>query len=53
MGDTEEKKTKLINISLTQEKLTQIDDWRFENRIMSRSEAIRLLIEIGLKADKQ
>jgi metal-responsive CopG/Arc/MetJ family transcriptional regulator len=30
--------------------LDRIDDFRFENRINSRSEAVRLLIEEGLKA---
>jgi hypothetical protein len=29
--------------------ITRIDDYRFENRINSRSEAIRRLIEEGLK----
>jgi len=29
--------------------LTRIDDFRFNNRINSRSEAVRLLIEEGLK----
>jgi len=32
--------------------LTRIDDYRFENRINSRSEAIRQLIEAGLAATK-
>jgi nicotinic acid mononucleotide adenylyltransferase len=27
----------------------RIDDFRFENRIMSRSEAVRILVEEGLK----
>ncbi len=30
--------------------LTRIDDYRFENRVNSRSEAIRQLIEAGLEA---
>src|SRR3954470_13340816 len=30
--------------------LARIDDYRFENRLPSRSEAIRRLIEAGLKA---
>jgi len=30
--------------------LKRIEDFRFDNRISSRSEAIRLLIEAGLKA---
>jgi metal-responsive CopG/Arc/MetJ family transcriptional regulator len=33
--------------------LKRIDDYRFENRINSRSEAIRRLIEEGLKKDSE
>jgi metal-responsive CopG/Arc/MetJ family transcriptional regulator len=33
--------------------LTRIDDYRFENRINSRSEAIRQLIEAGLEKNKK
>jgi len=32
--------------------LKRIDDYRFENRINSRSEAIRQLIEAGLATSK-
>jgi hypothetical protein len=32
--------------------LARIDDYRFENRLPSRSEAIRQLIETGLSAKK-
>jgi metal-responsive CopG/Arc/MetJ family transcriptional regulator len=42
------KKPKLIMV-MEDELLTRIDDFRFENRINSRSEAIRQLIEVGLK----
>jgi metal-responsive CopG/Arc/MetJ family transcriptional regulator len=31
----------------------KIDDYRFENRINSRSEAVRRLIEEGLKKQKK
>jgi len=37
-----------ILITLEDSLLAQIDDHRFENRINSRSEAIRQLIEAGL-----
>lgn len=30
----------------------EIDDFRFENRIASRSEAVRLLVKEGLKVKK-
>lgn len=39
----------IINFVVDDELLKRIDDFRFENRINSRSEAIRRLIEEGLK----
>jgi len=42
-------KPKLLFV-IPQELLDRIDDYRFENRINSRSEAIRQLIEAGLNA---
>jgi metal-responsive CopG/Arc/MetJ family transcriptional regulator len=29
-----------------------IEDWRYENRVPSRSEAVRRLIQIGLETSK-
>lgn len=45
------EKPKIILV-MEDELLTRIDDYRFENRINSRSEAIRRLIEEGLKASE-
>ena len=42
------KKPKLIMV-MESDLLTRIDDFRFNNCINSRSEAIRQLIETGLK----
>jgi metal-responsive CopG/Arc/MetJ family transcriptional regulator len=39
-----------ILITFEDDFLKRIDDFRFENRIKSRSEAIRQLINLGLKA---
>ena len=39
----------IINFVADDEFLKRIDDFRFSNRINSRSEAIRRLIEEGLK----
>ena len=39
-----------ILITFEDDLLRRIDDFRFENRVNSRSESIRLLIEEGLKA---
>jgi len=38
-----------ILVTLDDDLLVRIDDYRFENRINSRSEAVRRLIEMGLK----
>jgi metal-responsive CopG/Arc/MetJ family transcriptional regulator len=43
------EKPKIILV-MEEDLLTRIDDFRFENRINSRSEAIRRLIDEGLKA---
>ena len=43
------EKPKIILV-MEEDLLNRIDDFRFENRINSRSEAIRRLIEEGLKA---
>lgn len=42
----------ILNFAIDDDLLKRIDDFRFENRINSRSEAIRRLIEEGLKASK-
>jgi metal-responsive CopG/Arc/MetJ family transcriptional regulator len=42
------EKAKIL-ITLEDTLLTHIDDYRFDNRINSRSEAIRRLIESGLE----
>ncbi len=41
-----------VLLTLNDELLKQIEDFRFEKRINSRSEAIRQLIEAGLAASK-
>ena len=45
-----EKKTVRIHIALEPAELAAIDDYRFQARESSRSEAIRALIALGLKA---
>ena len=37
-----------VPIMLTNEELMAIDDWRFANRVATRSAAIRKLVTIGL-----
>lgn len=40
-------------VSLPPEIARAVDDFRFENRIPTESEAIRRLIELGLSADQK
>jgi len=44
-------KKPILNFVVDEELLKRIDDYRFENRINSRSEAVRSLIKEGLKKD--
>jgi hypothetical protein len=45
----ETRKDVRLNLFFEPKKIEQIDDFRFQNRIASRAEAIRRLIELGLK----
>jgi len=45
-----ESETERLHIKITADELKAIDDWRFENRMPSRSEAVRRLIQLGLFA---
>ena len=46
----EERKTIRIPVLMTPSELSALDDWAFANRVRSRGEAIRRLIEAGIKA---
>lgn len=48
-----EIKTERVTILLTPSELKAIDDWSFAQRIRSRGEAIRRLIEFGMETAKQ
>ena len=54
-GDMMSEKTDktFINIQIPTEMLDWIDDYRFKNRIQSRSEAVRQLIEKALGSPKK
>lgn len=41
-----------VPIMMSDEELTRIDDWRFENRVNTRSEAIRRLCVQGLMVEQ-
>jgi len=54
VGET--RKDVRLNLFFEPKEIEKIDDFRFQNRIASRAEAIRRLIELGLKGvgqDKQ
>lgn len=40
-----------LQIMLTDEELTALDDWRFERRMPSRAAAVRELLKRGLAAE--
>lgn len=41
-----------IQLVISQGEIDALDEWRAKNRIWSRSEAIRLLVAEGVKANK-
>ncbi|KQT60380.1 MULTISPECIES: hypothetical protein [unclassified Aureimonas] len=43
--------TQRLQLKISDEELKAIDDWRFANRVESRSEAVRRLCQIGLQVD--
>ncbi|OCJ67624.1 hypothetical protein A6U97_02555 [Agrobacterium tumefaciens] len=49
LGDTD---TERMQLKITAAEIEAIDDWRFENRIPSRSEAVRRLCQIGVLTAK-
>ena len=48
----EELKTERVTTMMTLSEVKAVDDWSFQQRIRSRGEAIRRLIEMGIKAAK-
>ncbi|MEJ5081080.1 hypothetical protein [Ochrobactrum sp. MYb379] len=47
LGETD---TERMQLKITSAEIAAIDDWRFGNRVPSRSEAVRRLVQIGLFA---
>lgn len=50
LGDSE---TERLHIKITKDELEAIDEWRYTNRIPSRSEAVRRLIQVGLFIEQE
>jgi hypothetical protein len=48
MSDANSKRTERLQIMLSDQELTAIDDWRFKYRLPSRAAAIRDLIRRGM-----
>ena len=49
MTNAADNRTNRVPIMLTDDELTAIDNWRFENRVATRSKAIRDLCHIALE----
>jgi hypothetical protein len=49
-SDSNEPKDQRVPVMMTASELKAVDDWSFARRIRSRGEAIRQLIDLGLKA---
>ncbi|MCO5083950.1 MAG: hypothetical protein M9955_20120 [Rhizobiaceae bacterium] len=47
-----ESETERLHLKITADEIEAIDDWRYANRVPSRSEAVRRLVQIALKFDR-
>ncbi len=45
--------TERLHVKITADEIAAIDDWRYANRIPSRSEAVRRLMQMGLRVDAE
>ncbi|TPJ27162.1 hypothetical protein [Mesorhizobium sp. B2-8-3] len=50
---TKKPRENRIPIMMADEELSAIDDWRFANRIATRSDAVRRLVQIALTFDRE
>jgi len=50
LGESESKRLQMV---ITEDEIQAVDDWRWANRVASRSEAIRRLVQIGLVFDRE
>lgn len=50
-GKQDEQKTERFNMFMSPSEMKAIDDWAWEKRIRSKSEAVRRLVQIGLLVD--
>lgn len=45
--------TERLQLKITADEVRAIDDWRYANRVPSRSEAVRRLVRLALTANMQ
>ena len=50
---SEQNRDERLQIMLTEEELSLLDDWRYANRMPSRAAAVRELLKRGLADDLQ
>jgi len=50
LGESDSKRLQMV---ITEAELEAVDKWQHANRVASRSEAIRRLVQIGLSADRE
>lgn len=46
-----EKRAERLQVMLTVEEVRMVEEWRFQNRMPSRSAAVRALMNLGLRAN--
>ena len=49
---TKEQKSERFNMFLTAQEMKSIDDWAWDQRIRSKSEAVRRLVQMGLNSNE-
>lgn len=46
-----DKRAERLQVMLTAEEVRMVEEWRFKNRMPSRSAAVRALMNLGLRAN--
>ncbi|TCQ79555.1 hypothetical protein EDF68_104139 [Ochrobactrum sp. BH3] len=49
--NSDEQKTERFNMFMSPSEMAAIDDWAWKNKVRSKSEAVRRLVQIGLALD--
>jgi hypothetical protein len=50
LGDSASQRLQMV---ITEDEVKAIEDWQFANRVPSKSEAIRRLVQIGLRVERE